>query len=136
LPPSPGYTQVVTGTGQLAAVSGQIAIDGDGQLVGPSDPSAQGRQENIAVGRKVARLSCARNIGPLLSSPARCVNMSAIRSGASAAGRHSNQRSHTLWDQHEHRSGLREGQACPDRINWQGIISNMTAARPGREQAA
>jgi len=38
-------------------------------------------------------LSWARHIGPLPSNPARCVNMSAIRSEASAVGRHSNQRS-------------------------------------------
>lgn len=47
--PGPGYTHVVTGTGQLVAVSGQVAIDGNGQLVGPGDPSAQARQvfENL-----------------------------------------------------------------------------------------
>lgn len=47
--PGPGYTQVVTGTGQLVAVSGQVALDENGQLVGPGDPSAQARQvfENL-----------------------------------------------------------------------------------------
>ncbi len=47
--PGPGYTQVVTGTGQLVAVSGQVALDGNGQLVGPGDPPAQARQvfENL-----------------------------------------------------------------------------------------
>jgi enamine deaminase RidA (YjgF/YER057c/UK114 family) len=47
--PDPGYTQVVTGTGRLVAVSGQIALDPNGQLVGPGDPSAQARQvfENL-----------------------------------------------------------------------------------------
>jgi enamine deaminase RidA (YjgF/YER057c/UK114 family) len=47
--PGPGYTQVVTGTGRLVAVSGQIALDPNGQLVGPGDPSAQARQlfENL-----------------------------------------------------------------------------------------
>jgi enamine deaminase RidA (YjgF/YER057c/UK114 family) len=42
--PGRGYTHVVTGTGQLVAVSGQVAIDGNGELVGPGDPSAQARQ--------------------------------------------------------------------------------------------
>jgi enamine deaminase RidA (YjgF/YER057c/UK114 family) len=38
--PGPGYSHVVTGTGRLVAVSGQVAIGEDGQLVGPGDPSA------------------------------------------------------------------------------------------------
>jgi enamine deaminase RidA (YjgF/YER057c/UK114 family) len=47
--PGPGYSHVVTGTGQLVAVSGQVATGEDGQLVGPGDPSAQARQvfENL-----------------------------------------------------------------------------------------
>jgi enamine deaminase RidA (YjgF/YER057c/UK114 family) len=47
--PGSGYSHVVTGTGRLVAVSGQVAIGGDGQLVGPGDPSAQARQvfENL-----------------------------------------------------------------------------------------
>jgi enamine deaminase RidA (YjgF/YER057c/UK114 family) len=47
--PGPGYTHVVTGTGQRVAVSGQVAIGEDGQLVGPGDPWAQARQvfENL-----------------------------------------------------------------------------------------
>lgn len=47
--PGPGYSHVVTGTGQLVAVSGQVATREDGQLVGPGDPSAQARQvfENL-----------------------------------------------------------------------------------------
>jgi enamine deaminase RidA (YjgF/YER057c/UK114 family) len=47
--PGPGYSHVVTGTGRLVAVSGQVAIGEDGQLVGPGDPSAQARQvfENL-----------------------------------------------------------------------------------------
>jgi enamine deaminase RidA (YjgF/YER057c/UK114 family) len=42
--PGPGYTHVVTGTGQLVAVSGQVALDGNGQIIGLGDPSAQARQ--------------------------------------------------------------------------------------------
>jgi len=47
--PGPGYSHVVTGTGQLVAVSGQVATGKTGQLVGPGDPSAQARQvfENL-----------------------------------------------------------------------------------------
>ena len=39
-----GYSQVVTGRGRLVAVSGQIAQDERGELVGPGDPAAQARQ--------------------------------------------------------------------------------------------
>ncbi|REK84537.1 RidA family protein [Streptomyces inhibens] len=42
--PSSGYTHVVTGTGQLAAIAGQMPFDTSGELVGPGDPSAQARQ--------------------------------------------------------------------------------------------
>jgi enamine deaminase RidA (YjgF/YER057c/UK114 family) len=47
--PGSGYSHVVTGTGRLVAVSGQVAIGEDGRLVGPGDPSAQARQvfENL-----------------------------------------------------------------------------------------
>lgn len=47
--PGVGYTHVVTGTGRLIAVSGQLALDADGALVGPEDPAAQARQvfENL-----------------------------------------------------------------------------------------
>jgi len=47
--PGTGYSHVVTGTGRLVAVSGQVAIGEDGRLVGPGDPSAQARQvfENL-----------------------------------------------------------------------------------------
>lgn len=47
--PSPAYTHVVTGAGRLVAVSGQIATDADGALVGAGDPEAQARQvfENL-----------------------------------------------------------------------------------------
>lgn len=42
--PSSGYTHVVTGTGQLAAISGQMPFDASGELVGSGDPVAQARQ--------------------------------------------------------------------------------------------
>ncbi|MFF7247507.1 RidA family protein [Embleya sp. NPDC008237] len=47
--PGNGYTNVVTGTGRLVAVSGQVAFDEDGNLVGKGDPGAQARQvfENL-----------------------------------------------------------------------------------------
>ncbi|MCC8476636.1 RidA family protein [Streptomyces sp. SID4931] len=42
--PSSGYTHVVTGPGQVAAIAGQMPFDADGELVGPDDPTAQARQ--------------------------------------------------------------------------------------------
>lgn len=44
-----GYSQVVTGRGRLVVVSGQIAQDEHGELVGPGDAAAQARQvfENL-----------------------------------------------------------------------------------------
>jgi enamine deaminase RidA (YjgF/YER057c/UK114 family) len=44
-----GYSQVVTGRGRLVVVSGQIAQDEHGDLVGRDDPAAQARQvfENL-----------------------------------------------------------------------------------------
>ena len=44
LAPGPGYSHAVTVTGRLAFVSGQVAVDADGQLVGPDDLAAQTRQ--------------------------------------------------------------------------------------------
>ncbi|MFI9720395.1 RidA family protein [Streptomyces sp. NPDC052396] len=47
--PGNGYSQVVHGTGRLVAVSGQVALDEQGALVGEGDPAAQARQvfENL-----------------------------------------------------------------------------------------
>ncbi|MER7756730.1 RidA family protein [Kitasatospora sp. NPDC097643] len=47
--PGTGYTQVVTGSGRLVQVSGQVAFDEDRNLVGVGDPKAQARQvfENL-----------------------------------------------------------------------------------------
>lgn len=39
-----GYDHVVWGEGRFVAVSGQIALDEHGDLVGPDDPAAQARQ--------------------------------------------------------------------------------------------
>ncbi|MEU6232802.1 RidA family protein [Kitasatospora sp. NPDC047058] len=48
--PGTGYTQVVSGTGRLVAVSGQVAFDEQRRLVGAGDPKAQARQvfENLS----------------------------------------------------------------------------------------
>ncbi|MEU7426949.1 RidA family protein [Streptomyces sp. NPDC040750] len=47
--PAAQYSHVVSATGRLVAVSGQLALDEDGALVGPDDPAAQARQvfENL-----------------------------------------------------------------------------------------
>ncbi|KOU77869.1 endoribonuclease L-PSP [Streptomyces sp. MMG1533] len=47
--PSAQYSHVVLGTGRFVAVSGQLALDEDGKLVGEGDPAAQARQvfENL-----------------------------------------------------------------------------------------
>ncbi|MET8702219.1 RidA family protein [Kitasatospora sp. NPDC004723] len=47
--PGTGYTQVVSGSGRLVAVSGQVAFDEERRLVGEGDPGAQARQvfENL-----------------------------------------------------------------------------------------
>jgi enamine deaminase RidA (YjgF/YER057c/UK114 family) len=44
-----GYSQVVTGRGRLVVVSGQVAQDEHGSLVGPGDAGVQARQvfENL-----------------------------------------------------------------------------------------
>ncbi len=52
--PGTGYTQVITGTGRLVVVSGQVAIDADGRLVGAGDPGAQARQVFANLGRCLA----------------------------------------------------------------------------------
>lgn len=40
----PGYAHAVTASGKLAFVSGQVAFDASGQLVGPGDLAAQTAQ--------------------------------------------------------------------------------------------
>ena len=51
-----GYSQVVTGRGRLVVVSGQIAQDENGELVGPGDPAAQARQVFENLGRCLAQV--------------------------------------------------------------------------------
>ncbi|MFB7444948.1 RidA family protein [Streptomyces mirabilis] len=47
--PAAAYSHVVLGTGRFVAVSGQLALDEDGTLVGAGDAAAQARQvfENL-----------------------------------------------------------------------------------------
>ncbi|MFH8973444.1 RidA family protein [Streptomyces sp. NPDC017890] len=47
--PAAQYAHVVLGTGRFVAVSGQLALDEDGELVGQGDPAVQARQvfENL-----------------------------------------------------------------------------------------
>ncbi|MEU6367339.1 RidA family protein [Streptomyces sp. NPDC046931] len=47
--PASAYAHVVLGTGRFVAISGQLALDEDGGLVGEGDPAAQARQvfENL-----------------------------------------------------------------------------------------
>jgi enamine deaminase RidA (YjgF/YER057c/UK114 family) len=56
VPPGRGYSQVVTGRGRLVVVSGQIAQDSTGELVGPGDPAAQARQVFENLGRCLAEV--------------------------------------------------------------------------------
>jgi enamine deaminase RidA (YjgF/YER057c/UK114 family) len=44
LAPGPGYSHAVTGRGRWVAISGQIALDENGDLVGPGDLEAQAWQ--------------------------------------------------------------------------------------------
>jgi reactive intermediate/imine deaminase len=44
LPPVNGYSHAVAFSGQLVAVSGQVPLDGQGQLAGQDDARAQVRQ--------------------------------------------------------------------------------------------
>jgi enamine deaminase RidA (YjgF/YER057c/UK114 family) len=47
--PGRGYTHVVSGSGRLVAISGQVAFDESGQIVGQGDAEAQARRvfENL-----------------------------------------------------------------------------------------
>ncbi|MGW7074274.1 RidA family protein [Streptomyces sp. NPDC054866] len=42
--PATAYTHVVMGTGRFVAISGQLPLDENGELVGEGDPAAQARQ--------------------------------------------------------------------------------------------
>jgi len=51
LAPGPGYSHVVTGSGRMVFVSGQVALDEQGNLVGPGDIAAQTEQVFANLGR-------------------------------------------------------------------------------------
>jgi enamine deaminase RidA (YjgF/YER057c/UK114 family) len=55
-PAGRGYSQVVTGRGRLVVVSGQVAQNVKGELVGPGDPAAQARQVFENLGRCLAEV--------------------------------------------------------------------------------
>jgi enamine deaminase RidA (YjgF/YER057c/UK114 family) len=55
-PAGRGYSQVVTGRGRLVVVSGQVAQNVNGELVGPGDPAAQARQVFENIGRCLAEV--------------------------------------------------------------------------------
>ncbi|MGI5125757.1 RidA family protein [Pseudonocardia sp. CA-107938] len=52
--PGTGYSHVVSGRGRLVAISGQVALDEDGELVGADDPAAQATQVFANIGRCLA----------------------------------------------------------------------------------
>ncbi|MFJ9824046.1 RidA family protein [Streptomyces sp. NPDC101160] len=54
LAPSPQYSHVVWGTGRFVAVSGQLALDPGGAVVGAGDPASQARQVFANVERCLA----------------------------------------------------------------------------------
>jgi enamine deaminase RidA (YjgF/YER057c/UK114 family) len=49
-----GYSHAVAATGRLVAVSGQVALDADGAMVGVGDPRAQAVQVFENLGRALA----------------------------------------------------------------------------------
>jgi reactive intermediate/imine deaminase len=59
LPPVNGYSHAVAFSGQLVAVSGQVPLDGQGQLAGQDDARAQVRQvfDNLAAALAAAGAS-------------------------------------------------------------------------------
>jgi enamine deaminase RidA (YjgF/YER057c/UK114 family) len=52
----PGYSHAVTVIGPLAFVSGQVALDAEGNLVGPGDLAAQTRQALLNLEGVLAQL--------------------------------------------------------------------------------
>ena len=50
-PPAVGYSHAVAGTGRFVAIAGQVAMDVNGELAGPGDPTAQAERvfENLAL---------------------------------------------------------------------------------------
>jgi enamine deaminase RidA (YjgF/YER057c/UK114 family) len=49
--PGNGFSHVVLGTGRFVAISGQLALDESGELVGPGDPAVQATQVFENIGR-------------------------------------------------------------------------------------
>ena len=66
-----GYSQAVSGRGRQV-VSGQIAQDQGGELVGPGDPAVQARQVFDNLRRLCVPKTCATWADVLLSPSARC----------------------------------------------------------------
>ena len=60
-PPAVGYSHAVAGTGRFVAIAGQVAMDSQGELVGPDDPAAQAEQvfQNLALALAAAGASFA-----------------------------------------------------------------------------
>ena len=55
LPAPPAYSQVIVSTGRrMVFVAGQVAVDADGNVVGPGEIAAQARQAFANVGRALA----------------------------------------------------------------------------------
>ena len=62
LPPVSGYSHAVAFSGRMIVVSGQVPLDGQGQLVGKNDPAAQVRQvfENLSAALAAAGATMAQ----------------------------------------------------------------------------
>jgi enamine deaminase RidA (YjgF/YER057c/UK114 family) len=62
--PGTGYSHAVAASGRLVAIAGQVAMDEHGELVGPSDPSAQAERvfENLRAVLEAAGASFAHVI--------------------------------------------------------------------------
>jgi enamine deaminase RidA (YjgF/YER057c/UK114 family) len=54
LAPGPGYSHAVTGRGRWVAIAGQVALDENGDLVGPGDLEAQTWQVFANLNRALA----------------------------------------------------------------------------------
>jgi enamine deaminase RidA (YjgF/YER057c/UK114 family) len=54
--PAVGYSHAVSGRGRLVAIAGQVAMDENGELVGPNDPGAQAERvfANLALALEAA----------------------------------------------------------------------------------
>jgi enamine deaminase RidA (YjgF/YER057c/UK114 family) len=59
--PGRGYSHAVAATGRIVAIAGQVAMDQDGNVVGPGDPRAQAEQafENLRLALAAAGASFA-----------------------------------------------------------------------------